>query len=51
MEKFTTLDLIVFIVKCNCQDRYRLYELITPIVGSFGPLRLELEIRGTARRA
>lgn len=48
-EDFTTLDLIVSIAKCNCQDRNRLYELITPCVGSFGPLRLDLEIRGTAR--
>lgn len=48
-DESTTLDLIVSIAKCNCQDRNRLYELVTPPVGSFGPLRLELEIRGTAR--
>lgn len=48
-EEFTTLDLIPSKAKCNFQGRNRLYELITSLFGSLGPLRLQLEIRGTAR--
>lgn len=49
-EEFTTLDLILSTANCNFQGRNRLYELIASLFGSLGPLRPQLEIRGTARR-